>query len=316
MRTTINVIFMGTPWFACAPLEALCQDKRFTVQAVITQEDKKIGRKQIETPTPVKKVAISHNLPVLQPSKLKGNTDFQKILKDLKPDFIVVAAYGKILDKETLKIPKISCVNIHTSLLPKYRGASPIQQALLNGDRETGIAIMQMSEKMDEGDIYCMQRVPIAEEDTAELLSQRLSLISASMLPDILEDISKGLLSPLKQDSSKATYCTKITTLDGQIDLKKMTSVQISGMIKAYSPSPGCFLIQKNKKIKILSGFAEDTSSEAQQIKPGEIQIGKNEKTLLLGTKHGIFMPLDLQLEGKKPTTVESFLNGYKHLFI
>jgi methionyl-tRNA formyltransferase len=300
----IKIIYMGTPDFALFPLKALIEHPRFEILSVVTQEDKKVGRKQIMTPPPIKVLAQEANIPVLQPVNVK-DSEFIKLLENLKPDFIVTAAYGKILPKEILEIPKYSAINIHGSLLPKYRGASPIQQALLNGDKETGITIMQMSEEMDKGDIYLMKRLEIGKDDDLKTLAHKLSLTGAILLPFSLIDIALGSITPIPQEESKASYCTKIKKEDGEINWGKETSEQILNKIRAFSIWPNCHTFLEGKQFKILKAYEEDG-----KLKPGEIEV-IDETKISVGTKKGLIIPKEVQIEGKKPMQIEEFLRGY-----
>jgi methionyl-tRNA formyltransferase len=310
MQKKTKIVYMGTPDFALAPLKVLVEDPDFEVTAVVTQEDKKVGRKQHIEPPPVKKLALEHGITVLQPPRLKGNDQFLDLIKGLKPDFIVVVAYGKVLPPELLKIPKYSCVNLHPSLLPKYRGATPIEEALRKGETQTGITVMKIAEKLDSGDIYYLQKVPILPDDNAQILRLKLSLVGATVLPEILKDIKEGTLTPLPQDETKATYCHKITREDGLIELKNMTTEEILNHLRAYTPWPGCYLLIKGKRLKILEAEIDSEKNAP----PGQIiELGKN--TIGLGTKKGLLIPKKVQLEGKKEVPIEAFLAGNRGLF-
>ncbi len=201
----IKIVYFGTPEFAMRPLEALIANENYEVLTVVTQEDKKVGRKQVLTPPPIKVLAQEHEIPVLQPPKLKGNREVEELLLKLQPDFIVVTAYGQILPPEILQIPKEYCVNIHGSLLPKYRGASPIEASIRKGEKETGITFMKMEEKMDAGPILHVQRAPIDPSDTGATLREKLSILAGTLLPAVLQDILDGTTTPIPQDEHKAT---------------------------------------------------------------------------------------------------------------
>ena len=309
-KETINVVFMGTPKFTLPPLAALIKIELFNVLAVVTQEDKKIGRKQEITPPPAKIMALQNGIPVLQPPRVKGNTEFIDLLRGLNPDFIVVVAYGQILPKEVIDIPKYGCINIHGSLLPMYRGASPVEAALLNGDKETGITFMKIAEKLDSGDIYFAERIAIDPKDTSESVREKLSYLAGTLLPFTLKDIMDGVLEPIPQDHSKATYCKKIKKEDGEIDLRTMTAEEIINRLRAYTPWPSCFLRIDGKRIKILEA---DFKPDSKNIKAGSATITKD--TVSLGTKKGTLILQKVQLEGKKPTSIQDFLKGNSGLF-
>jgi methionyl-tRNA formyltransferase len=297
----MKIVFFGTPEFAVPTLETLA--KEMDVLCVVTQPDKKVGRKQILTPPPIKISAEKLGIKVIQP---KNKKELRENLKGIKADFFVVLAFGMILEKDILEIPKYGCINIHASLLPRYRGASPIQEALLNGDKDTGISIMKMEEKLDQGPVYLLQRIEIEDLDDFETLSRKLQTLSAKMITLVLIDIAEGTLYPLKQIESKATYCKKIEKKDGEInwgfDVKK-----IHNMIRAYSVWPSAYTKFNGKEIKILEAKMENKESK---IKAGEFFI--EDGILKISAKGGNIIPKKLQLEGKNQMSDKEFLNGYK----
>ncbi len=297
----MKIVFFGTPEFAVPTLEVLAQ--KMKVICVVTQPDKKVGRKQILTPTPVKVSAEKLGIKVIQPRTKK---ELQESLKDIKADFFVVLAFGMILEKDILEMPKYGCINIHASLLPKYRGASPIQEALLNGDKDTGISIMKMGEKLDQGPVYLLQRIEIEDLDDLETLSKKLETLSAKMAPLVLTDIAEGTLYPLAQIESKATYCKKIEKKDGEINWN-FDSEKIHNMIRAYNVWPCAHTKFNGKEIKILEAKVEKKETK---IEPGKFFI--EDGTLKVSAKNGNIIPKKLQLEGKNPMSDKEFLNGYK----
>lgn len=303
----MKIIFFGTPEIAVKTLQVLHMMPDIEIAAVITQPDKETGRKKIKTPPPVKIAAERMQLKVLQP---KNKKELLEVLENFSPpDFFVVFAYGMILPEEALKIPKHAAINIHTSLLPKYRGASPIQTALLNGDKETGISIIKMDKEMDHGDIYLLRRIQISDFDNYESLSKKLGEISAITMPLALQDILSQTLPPIKQNHAKAKYCKKIEKKDGEIDFKK-SAVEIKNMLKAYTPWPGIFTNIKGKKIEITEMHID----ENQSLKPGEFKIEDN--SLKIGTSKGILIPKKIKPEGKQEMDTKSFINGYSNLFM
>ncbi len=303
----VKIVFMGTPDFVLPFLKNLAEDPLFEVQAVITQEDKKVGRKQILTSPPVKILAESYQLPVLQPEKLKNNPEFINLLRSLKPDFIVVVAFGKILPKAVLDIPKYGCINFHPSLLPKYRGANPMVAALVNGDMETGISFMKLEEKMDSGPIYLIKKVPVDPEDNMVTLRLKLFLLGASLLNEILLQIVDGELVPLPQNEKMATYCGKVSKEDGMIDALKLSAAEIRNRIRAYTPWPECYILLKGKRLKII----EAEIDESMNLPAGSWkEFGKDK--IALGTRTGLVFPLRVQLEGKSAMTIADFLRGYR----
>ncbi len=301
----MKIIYFGTPKIAVKTLESLQQEKDLEILAVVTQPDKEVGRKKVLTAPPVKVAAKNLNLKVIQP---ENKLQLKEALKEFKADFFVVFAYGMIFTKEVLDMPKIAAINIHTSLLPKYRGASPIQEALKNGDKETGISVMKMDEKLDHGDIYLIKRVNIEQNDTSVSLSEKLSNSSAEIMPHALQDIASNEMNPLTQNHEEASYCKKISKEDGEINFKK-TAEEISNMIRAYTPWPSVWTRYKDKKIKII-----ETEIVDKALDPGKFTI--EDGNLLIGTSKGCLKPTTLQLEGKKDMDIKSFLNGYKKLFL
>lgn len=294
---------MGTPDFSVPVLNALIEN--FNVIAVVTQPDKKVGRKQVLTPSPVKKVALANKLEVLQPDKVRGNAEFIRRLKKLSPDLIVVAAYGLILPKEILDIPKYKVINVHASLLPKYRGASPIQAAILNGDKETGITIMLVNEEMDEGPMLAQKTITINDNDNFGSLYNKLSVLGANLLLETLPKYLSGQILSIPQDDSKATYFPKITKEMGKIDWHKSAS-EIERQIRAFTPWPGSFTLWNNKVLKI---HKVKYNNNNYNYNIGE--MFKLNEGIGIKCGQGALEILELQLEGKKPMTDKEFLNGY-----
>lgn len=299
----IKIAYFGTPSFAVLPLKKLVLHPEFEVISVITQPDRPVGRKKIMTPPPVKEAAEKLGIKIYQP---KNKKELEKIVKNLpKVDFFIVIAYGMIFQEELLDIPKIASINVHASLLPKYRGASPIQEALLNGDKETGISIIKMNKELDAGNIYLLKRISIKDDENTESMSERISELSAEILPHALKDIKDGILTPIPQ-AANPTFCRKIQKNDGKINWKTQTAEEIKNMIRAYAPWPSVFCEFKNKKLKIL----EAEIGKDDKIKPGEFIF--EGKILKIGTKKYTILPKKLQLEGKNEMDVKAFANGYK----
>ena len=301
-----QVIFFGTSEIGIPTLAALSESKKIDVQAVITQSDKKTGRKAEMTAPPIKVFAQEKNLPIFQPESLKDNPDFVQFLKTLKPDLFVVLSYGKILPKEILEIPTYGAVNIHTSLLPKFRGASPIQEALLQGEKETGLTVIKMNEYMDEGGIILVRRIPVEEKDDYITLEKKLAVLSGEIIPLLVHDYIEGTLPPLPQKHEKATYCKKIEKEDGKIDWQNDDAEKIQRKMKAFKKWPGVFTMWNGKRIKILAAEIENSEKGT----PGEITFEKDR--IAVATKKGSLIPTVLQMEGKKEMEVEEFLRGYE----
>lgn len=308
MTDKTTVVFLGTPEFSCNFLEKLAHHPDFEVIGVITQEDKPMGRKKLMTSPPVKIAADTLNLTVFQPTRLNKDTNLITQLKKLAPDYFVVVAYGQIISKEVLEIPKIAPINVHGSILPDYRGASPIQQSLLNGDKQTGLSIMKMDVGMDTGPVYKTIPLEILPDDTDLSLRNKLSSIGSELLPEILLDIKKGVLKAHEQDSSKATYCGKIEKEDGLIDPFNMTSIEVYNKWRAFIIWPGIYIYLNNKKIQLL----DISPISNMNISPGEFETTKNQ--IFMGCKNGVIGIKKLQLEGKSAQNANVFLSGNKQL--
>ena len=291
-----KVIFAGTPEFACAALKSLVQHKNFQVELVISQPDKPVGRKQVILPTPVKALASSYDIKVLQPEKI---LDIEETIKKIEPDFLVVIAYGKILPLSILQIAQYN-INLHASLLPKYRGASPIQSALFHGDKEAGVSIMNIEEKMDVGAVYKCHKIHIEENDTSESLFEKISDLSNNLPEDLLE-IADGL-KPVIQDEKLATYSKKILKGDAEIFWEKEAAVQIKNKLRAFTPWPGIFFYHKSKRIKVITAKITEDSNTSNEI--GELT--KNG----FRTKEGSFLPETIIPEGKKPMQFSAWIQN------
>jgi methionyl-tRNA formyltransferase len=310
----MNIIFFGTPDFGAVILEGLI--KNYKPVLVITEPNKPTGRKQTLTPPPVKVLAQKYNLPVLQPEKIR-NLELE--IRNLSPDIIITASYGQILPKEILDIPKYGCLNIHPSLLPKYRGSSPIQTAILNGDKETGISIILMNEKIDAGPIVASSKyTPLSNMNHKEL-EEELAEAGLGLLLKTIPKWINGEIKPMPQDESKATYTTTLTREDGKIDWSKSAD-EIERQIRAFCPWPGVFTSLKlktqnskrkttaqNLKLKILEASIEKDGTDKQ---PGEVFLTKDGKIAVRAGQNCLILQR-LQLEGKKPMLAEDFLHGH-----
>lgn len=303
-----RIAVMGTPEFAIPSFEALRSDSRFTIAAVITQPDKPVGRSKQLQPSPVKKWATAAGLPVLAPDKVKDNTELFEQLKTLDLDVIVVAAYGKILPQEILDIPKHGVINVHGSILPKYRGASPIAAAILNGDSQTGVTIMKMELAMDTGPVIgTSSPVNIAPSDTTATLSDKLSQIGAQTLLKHLPDYLDGKITPTPQDNTQATSVKLISKEDGLVNWQEDAKM-IERKIRAYQPWPSAFTKLDGKILKVLRAEVLPETST-----PGKVwQTPDGYPAVFAG--NGSLKLLEVQLEGKKSTTGVDFLRGYPKL--
>lgn len=305
MLRNIKTIFFGTPDFAVPTLNSLIKETK--VIAIITQPDKKVGRKQIILFSPVKKVALKNNIKILQPQKIKEEKIINQI-KNLSPDLIVVAAYGKIIPKTILDIPKDGCINIHASLLPKYRGASPIQTAILNNEKETGITLILMNEKMDEGAIIAKTNEKIYNNDTSETLHNRLSQLGAKLLIRILPEYLNKKIVPKPQNHSLATYTKIIKKEDAKIDWQQKAS-KIDQQTRAFTPWPSAFTFIDQQRFKILEAKAINTNPEKQI---GIIFV--IDKKIAIACQNSYLLIEKWQPEGKKPINTKDYLLGHKDI--
>lgn len=296
----MNVVFMGTPDFAVPSLENIA--KVHNVQAVFTQPDKPVGRKMILTPPDVKVCAEKLGIPVYQPVKLK-DSDSYEIIKELNPDVIVVVAYGQILPENILNIPKYGCINVHGSLLPKYRGAAPIQWSVLNGDKVTGVTTMYMEKGLDTGDILETKEYKIGINDTAGEVFDTLAEMGGKLILDTLEKAEKGELHPIKQDDSKSSYAKMLDKSMCNIDFSK-TNLQVHNQVRGLSPWPVASTKLNGKVLKIF-----ETRLAEGKGKPGEI-LNTNPLTIACG--EGAVVVNTVQLQGKKRMDSKAFLQGHK----
>lgn len=300
----MNIIFMGTPDFAIPALKALI-DSEHSVSAVFTQPDKPKGRGHKMTPPPVKVLAEEHGVTVYQPDSLKKDADeYIKIIKDINPDIIIVAAYGKILPKEILDIPRLGCVNIHGSLLPKYRGAAPIQWAVLDGEKETGITTMLMNEGLDTGDILMVEKTEIGENETAAELFDRLAVMGAELVIKTIEALKNGEITPQKQDDSNATYASMLSKDLSKLDFDAPVR-EVHKKICGLSDWPCAVTSIDGKRLKVYhSEIVSDTKPDAV---PGEVL---NEKDFTVACKDGSIRFVEVQAEGSKRMKSEDYLRG------
>jgi len=301
-----KTVIMGTPEFAVKPFSALISDSRFEVVLAVSQPDKKVGRKQIIKTTPIKKLAQENNIEVAQPEKIK---DIEEKLKNLKADILVVIAYGKILPQSILNIFNHGAINVHGSLLPKYRGSSCMQAAILNDDKESGVTIMLMDAGMDTGDILKQFKVNINDKETISTLHDKLSELSAKALPDTLIEYIRGDIKPQKQDADKASTVKMLNKEDGHLNFNK-TANYIDRQVRALNPWPSTFAKLGDNYLKIL-----ETGSIIKTDQPHEIgELFFNNNSLFVQVKDRAIEIKKLQVSGKKPATKENIISGYKHL--
>ena len=297
----MKIIFMGTPDFAAASLEALIAS-RHEIQAVVTQPDKPKGRKGELTPSPVKVIAKREGIKVYQPLKVRDE-DFVKTLRAYNPDVMVVVAFGQIIPLSILKMPKYGCVNIHGSLLPKYRGAAPIQWAVLDGEKETGITTILMDEGIDTGDILLKKTIKIDADETSGSLFDKLMALGAKTILETLDELEKGSLTPTKQGESPTAYAKMLTKAMGLIDFTR-SAKELDCFVRGMDPWPSAYTLLAGKTLKLWKVRAVEKSGKAGSV----IEIGKESFTIACG--EGAIEVLEVQLEGKKRMSAGDFLKG------
>jgi methionyl-tRNA formyltransferase len=304
---TLKVVFMGTPEFSVRPLKYLIADG-YKVVAAYTQPDKSAGRGRLLSPSPVKRYAGTLQLPVLQPRNFRSSATIAE-LAAFAPDVMIVAAFGQILPKAVLDIPRYGCINVHPSLLPRFRGVSPVPAAILAGDEFTGVSIMLLDPGMDTGPILTRVQLPVLPWDTTGSLTERLARIGGELLVDILPYWIRGEMEPRPQDDSKATYCGMIHKEDGLIDWH-LTAVDISRRVRAFSPWPGAFTLWQGKQLKILEASPAAANSG---LHPGGVvdPVGGG-AAFGVGTGDGVLSVWTVQMEGKRTMPAVEFLRGQR----
>ena len=301
----MNIVFMGTPEFALPTLEKI-HNSCHSILSVITQPDRPKGRGQKQVDSPIKKFALENNLPVLQPATV-NTKEFIASLLENRPDYIIVVAFGQILSETLLKVPKQFCINLHSSLLPKYRGAAPINRAILNGETHSGVTTMIMGKGMDTGDILLVDETPIEQNDDAQCLHDKLSEQGGKLVLETLSRLQKNDLLPTPQDSDLASYAPKLKKEESLIDWK-IDAENIFNKIRGLSPWPGTHTLYNGKRLAILKGEivlgeSSDRPGHVERITDTGIEVGTGKNRLKI---------TELKLEGKKAMPVKSFLSGYK----
>ncbi|NTU41565.1 MAG: methionyl-tRNA formyltransferase [Nitrospirales bacterium] len=298
----MSLIFFGTPQFAVPSLKALIEHGE-EISLVFTQPDKVKGRGHILSAPPVKELALSHGLRVLQPQRIRDEEIYEE-LRAIAPELIIVVAYGKILPREILDIPRRGCINVHGSILPKYRGAAPIQRALLNGEEKTGVTTMLMDTGMDTGDMLLLSELEIRDDDTSETLFTKLSGLGAEALIKTIEGIRAGTVKPLPQ-SGEPTYSPPLTKEEGRMDWNR-TARQLSFFVRGMTPWPSAYCYLQSERIKVLKVTRLEGKGE-----PGRVEKA-SQGELVIGTADGLLRIDELQPEGKKAMPAGSFLAGRK----
>ena len=302
----IRIWFFGTPGLAASVLSDMITSSEIEVVFVVTNPDKPIWRTSELRASPVKEIAISHDIEVLQPWKIRGNLEFLEKIASFQCDYFIVVAYGKILPLELLEIPKKKCINVHGSILPKYRWASPIQAALLHGEKETGVTIMEMSEGMDEWDILKIRTIPLDQNETSGTLFEKFALLSGPTLIQTLLELEHGGITPLPQKHEEATYCKKIEKEDGLVDWSK-SAREIYHMWQAYTPWPGIYTIYEGKRLLLeitnLEWEITNLWKVGQVVKLQDWRIG-------VACSKWVLTLEQVKLEWKKSQSIKDFVNG------
>ena len=296
----LKVVFMGTPTFSVPILESLINT--CNVILVVSQPDKEKDRKGTLLSTPIKQIALSHNIEVYQPTKIKE--EYQKII-DANPDIIITCAYGQIIPESLINYPRLGCINVHGSLLPRLRGGAPIHHAIINGDNETGITIMYMDKHMDSGDIIAKRSLPIGLNDTLDIVYEKMSKLGATLLIETLPSIVAGTNDRIKQDEKYVTFGYNITKEEEKINFNN-PSIKIHNLIRGLSSIPGAYCFLEEKRLKIYQSELTNTKSTTS---PGTIE--KIDKTgIYISTNDNLIKIIDIKLEGKKRCLVKDFVNG------
>ncbi|MBA4551629.1 methionyl-tRNA formyltransferase [Thermoactinomyces vulgaris] len=296
---------MGTPDFAVPSLRLLLEEKdQVEVIGVVTQPDRPKGRKKVLTPPPVKVEAIKHDLPVFQPQKLRSEEAIRQVL-ELQPDLIVTAAYGQILPEPVLNAPKYGCINVHASLLPKYRGGAPIHHAIINGEKETGVTIMYMVKALDAGDMLLQRAIPITSGDNVGTMHDKLANLGAELLKEVLPSILDGTVQAVPQDDEQATFAPNITREDEKIDWER-TAQELDCQIRGLCPWPVAYTLWKGKPFKI---WKASVVNEETQGEPGTV-IRLDADGIVVATGKGLLRLTEVQPSGKKPMPTRQFING------
>lgn len=310
----MKIVFMGTPDFAKDSLEAI-YNNNYEIVGVVTNPDRPKGRGMKLVPSPVKEFALESGIEVYQPEKVKNNIEFIEKIKNLKPDVICVVAYGKILPKDILEIPKLGCINVHGSLLPKYRGAAPIQWAVLNGDKTTGITTMYMNEGMDTGDMILKEEVEIGENETTGELWNRLSKIGGKLLVETLEQIEKGI-APREKQSDNFSMAPMLKKEMAKIDWENKSAIEIKNLVRGLNPIMGAYSFLNGKKIKFwkvdLATENEILVDGIEIFRNGTVIVSDQKDGLYIKAKEGIIKVLEIQGENAKKMPISDFLRGNK----
>ncbi|MFZ0774318.1 MAG: methionyl-tRNA formyltransferase [Candidatus Sulfotelmatobacter sp.] len=306
MIQSLSLVFCGTPRFAVPTLDRLVETG-FHVRLVVTQPDRPKGRGLELVASPVKQRAVRLGLPIAQPESIKSNHDFRAQLADLKPDAIIVVGYGRIIPQWMLDLPPLGNINLHASLLPKYRGAAPIQWAIARGETITGVTTMKIDAGLDTGDILLQQEIPIAPEDTAETLAPQLAAVGADLTVETVRSLQAGAIQPRQQDHSQATLAPILKKEDGLIDFSR-PAIQVLNRLRGFQPWPGAYSKFRDKNLQVWQARAFDRALPSSELKA-------EGNHLLVGCGEGAAIEIvELQLEGKKRASAADFIRGYRPL--
>lgn len=300
-----KVVFMGTPAFAAPILEGIIT-AGYEVQAVMTQPDRPVGRKRVLTPSPVKEVALKHDIEVLQPEKLAGSEEMQRVI-DLAPDLIITAAFGQFLPTKLLQAAKVAAINVHGSLLPKYRGGAPVQYAIMNGEKETGVTIIYMVKKMDAGDMLAQAKMPIEKNDDTGTIFQKMSLLGRDTLLELLPNLLAGKVQGQAQDESQVVFSPNIQPEEEMLHLD-LTADQVDWKVRALRPAPGAYFadfLGKRTKLWNVDVLAQTTDLPAGSV----VEVTKK-KLVLAGAQGTCYQINELQPAGKAKMAINAYLNG------
>ena len=306
---SVSIVFMGTPQFAVPILQALIDDEAYDVKAVVTQPDRRVGRKHELRATPVKELAVKYGIEVLQPEKLSGSPEMQRVI-DLAPDFEITAAFGQFLPVKMLEAAKIAAINVHCSLLPKYRGGAPIQYSIINGDQETGVTIMYMVKAMDAGDIIAQKAIPITKQDDSGTMFEKLSLLGRDLLMETLPKMIAGDVQPVKQDPEKVIFSPNITSEQERIDYR-LPADRIDDKVRGLRPFPIGNMIIDGLQTKIYDVTPLD---EKTDLAPGQVVRVEKHALILAAGDHTTYRINRLKPKGKREMDITSYLNGHQNL--
>ena len=305
----VRTVFFGTPAFAVPTLERLIESHH-DVAAVVTQPDRKRGRGQRLSASPVKQVAEAHGLPVLQPERMKDPA-FVTALQALAPDLGVVAAYGKLLPDQLLELPRHGMINVHASLLPKYRGAAPIHRAIMAGEPETGVTIIRLVREMDAGPMLRRASWPIAPDDTSEVVGQNLAGLGADLLIAVVDDLAAGRLTAQPQDHEHATFAPRLSRDDGAVDWNR-SAADIHNQVRSLHPWPHAFSYLDGARYAILKSAVAERPESGRRTQPGEVVEAKKDHLIVAAGGGTALRIHELQPEGKRPLPTRAFLAGYR----